>query len=150
MKVKQTINRSNPITVRYDYEWMKTDAGLPDFIESVLVWHFDDQAKMGVEVLVHWTRFFEYRKNKWPNCGEVKAVVTNRGRKIYATMLHASFHFNEDWHKAPEIIAKAGISVVTLQNRHPLVCLRGAEEWSRNRDNSAFEIAQNVNLIPYE
>lgn len=104
------------------HEWM------PSPIRSVVFDARDAQADMAVEVHIHWTRWTEWEKRRWPHCGMVVAVVCEDGRRIQAEGLYVGGHSAGSYEAAP-IICRDRFAILTLGGGYTLLEVVGVREW---------------------
>lgn len=99
------------------------------WVSHVVLWTFDAEAGCGVEVLVpvhDWTRHM-YRK--WPNCGEVRAVLMKDGKRLHAKAIYAHM-YGETQFKAAPILCTGVIAIHALMSGETLVEVVGAMQWA--------------------
>lgn len=122
-------------------------------VSHVVVWTFDDAASCGVEVIIPIHDWTKYQYRKWPNCGEVRAVMLANGQRMHAKGIYAGIHGETAWKAAP-ILCAGVIEIRGLCSEQTLVEVSGAMAWCYSqrqpedagllidpwaRDNAAFK-----------
>ena len=114
----------------HQHAWMQSR------LRSIVFETFDDVARMKVETLVHWTKFTNYTKRKWPASGSVVAVLLDSGDRISCDSLSVGHGSNEAYARAP-IICRDVCAVVALGSRETLLEVAGVSGWAHSRRDAA-------------
>lgn len=116
--------------VRHRYSWLKSA------IKSVVFETYDSEAQMLVEIVVHWTRFTEYTKKKWPAGGSVKAVLLDDGTRVYAEERFCG-HTDKKSYEAAPLICRDSFKILTMGGCYPLIEVAGVEQWLYSKRDQA-------------
>lgn len=122
-------------------------------IERVVFQHFDREADLSVEVVVHWTEWSKFARKAPDRSHTVKAVILEGGLRISATTYSVSHYDTAAYNRAP-ILARGVFKVAALGSRATLLEIAGVEAWAHSqrrpeddaliinpwaRDNASFE-----------
>lgn len=118
--------------LRHDHPWLGRHAGDLDTVESVAFWHFDREADMAVETLVHWTRWTQYAKRVRDRAHTIKAVILRSGRRVHATTYSVRHHDEAGYLSAP-ILARDTYRITTLIDRETLLEVAGVGAWANSQ-----------------
>lgn len=122
-------------------------------IERVVFEHFDREACMTAELVVHWTNWTQFAKKAPGRAHTVKAVILRCGRRISTTSYSVSHYDGPAYYRAP-ILARGTFKISGLCSRDTLLEIAGVEAWAHSqrrpeddglildpwaRDNAEFE-----------
>ena len=122
-------------------------------IERVVFQHFDREADLSVEIVVHWTEWSKFSKKAPDRSHTVTAVILEGGRRISATAYSVSHYDAAAYSRAP-ILARGVFKIAALGSRATLLEIAGVEAWAHSqrrpedaalitdpwaRDNAEFE-----------
>lgn len=113
----------------HHYDWLESP------IKSIVFSIYDDVAGMAVEVLVPYQCYTEWTKKRWPAGGRVAAVLTENGRRVYATERFCG-HSDAGYDRAP-LICRDSFSIETLGSGHTLVEIVGVRAWLYSKRDDA-------------
>lgn len=116
--------------LRHNYEWLGNDP-----IQHVVFRHFDREADMAVEHVIHWTEITKYMKKKWPACGSIEAVLLTSGRRIYANAHGIMYYTEKEYLDAP-ILCRDVFKITTLDGGHTLIEVAGVSQWLRSKQTA--------------
>lgn len=103
----------------------------PD-IERVVFEHFDSEARMTVEVVVHWSQWTQFAKKAPSRAHTIKAVILRDGRRINATTYSVTHHDAPAYYRAP-ILARGTFKISGLCSRDTLLEIAGVGAWAHSQ-----------------
>lgn len=101
-------------------------------IERVVFQHFDREADLSVEIVVHWTEWSKFSRKAPDRSHTVKAVILEGGLRISATTYSVSHCDAAAYSRAP-ILARGVFKVAALGSRATLLEIAGVEAWAHSQ-----------------
>jgi hypothetical protein len=115
-----------------------------EFAEYVAFWTFDDEAQMGIETLVHWTKVTQYMCRKWPGYGGVKFILTNKGQKRHAKSYVVGTVGEREYNERPVLLQLSAIRISALCSGQTYLEIKGANEYCYSERDDAAKAKFNV------